>query len=81
MIRKRSNCLFFALRLFYRRKGRGKRGYVISRRSNYGWFPHFMYARPRKCGRYQIVGYIPLNPKFKKLPPPIFRGKVKWGDQ
>ncbi len=80
MLRKRSNCLFFALRLYYRRKRKGKHGYVISRQSNYGWFPHFMYQYTYR-GRLKQVGYIPKNPKVKFLPPPLFSGKIKFGDQ
>lgn len=76
----KTNCLFFALKIYYRRKLKGKHGYIISRRSYYGWFPHFMYARIRKCGKCQIVGYVPLNPKHKRIPPPMFKGRVKWGD-
>lgn len=77
---RRSNCIFFALKLYYRRLAKGKHGYLISRRSHFGWFPHYMYGRKRKDGTCQIVGYVPLNPKLKRLPPPIFRGYVKWGD-
>ena len=76
-----SNCLFFALMLYYRRHRRGKYGYVISRKSNYGWFPHFMYQRIKWNGSMSQVGYVPKNPKYKRLPPPVFRGKVKWGDE
>lgn len=79
--RKRpSNCLLFALRLYYRRKRKGRHGYVTSRESFYGWFPHFMYARFRTDMTIQLVGYVPLNPVMKMLPPPLFRGRVQWGD-
>lgn len=76
----KTNCLFFALALYYRRLRKNKRGYVVSRRSFYGWFPHFMYSRRRRDGTCQIVGYVPCNPKIKRLPPPMFRGRVQWGD-
>mgnify|MGYP007122342835 CR=1 FL=1 len=80
-LKKKSNCFFFALALYYRRKLSGRHGYIISRRSHWGWFPHFMYARYRLDKTIQMVGYIPKNPRHKRLPPPIFHGKIKWGDQ
>lgn len=76
----KTNCLFFALALYYRRLHKNKRGYVVSRKSFYGWFPHFMYSRRRRDGTCQVVGYVPSDPKIKRLPPPMFRGHVQWGD-
>lgn len=77
---RKSNCFFFALRLYYRRLRKKKTGYLISRRSHYGWFPHFMYVRVRRNKKLQVVGYVPKDPKLKTCPPPIFDGKVKWGE-
>lgn len=68
----RSNCLLFAVRLFLRR---GCRGYLLMRKSKFGNFPHFLYAE-----RGHIVSFVPLNPEHKTLPPPLFRGQVRWGD-
>ena len=77
---RQSNCLFFALRLYYRRRSKGKKGFVISRQSKYYPGPHFMYVRIRKDGKYQMVGYVPKYPRKRLLPPPIFDGRVQWGD-
>lgn len=76
----RSNCLIFGLVLYYRRYRKGKQGYLISRRSHWGWFPHFMYCRIRVDGSLQLVGYSPISPTRHRLPPPVFKGRVKWGD-
>lgn len=75
-----SNCLFFALRLYYRRRSKGRKGFVISRHSKYYPGPHFMYVRIRQTGEYQIVGYVPKYPVHRLFPPPMFDGKVQWGD-
>jgi hypothetical protein len=75
----RSNCLFFAYELYRRRRSRGKRGLVSWRWSYWGPFPHFLYVA-HSGGRWRVISYTPVNPKHKKLPPPIFRGVVRWGD-
>jgi len=67
-----SNCLFFALRLYWRRRWRG---YLLIRKSHWGPFPHFLYAE-----RGHIVSYVPLDPKARTCPPPLFSGRVRWGD-
>lgn len=77
---KQTNCLFFAIKLYYRRRRKGKKGFVIARLSKYYPGPHFMYARMCKNGVSQIVGYVPKHPRTRLIPPPIFEGKVKWGD-
>lgn len=69
----RSNCIVFAV-LVYRR--RGGRGYLLVRKSHFGWFPHVMYAE-----RTHIVHYVPLDPRTKGFPPPLFEGRVKWGGE
>lgn len=69
----RSNCLFFALALFWRRRWRG---YIAIRKSHWGNFPHFLYEE----GRHK-VGYVPIDPRVKTCPPPLFRGRVRWGDE
>ena len=70
-----TNCLFFAVALFLRRR----HGYITVRKSRWGRFPHFLYTEQRN-GTTRYISYIPLNPKHKKLPPPFFKGRVKWGD-
>lgn len=77
---RKSNCLFFALRLYWRRRRKGKKGFVSSRISKYYPGPHFMYIHPRPNGKYRIVGYVPKYPKKRLIPPPIFDGRVVWGD-
>ena len=74
---RRSNCVFFALALYWRRR---MRGYLTFRRSRWGPFPHVLYGELRKSGLVHVVSYVPTDPRHKKLPPPLFRGRVKWGD-
>lgn len=76
---KLSNCIIFALLLYWRRRAKGKLGYVMVRRSRYGKFPHMLYQEPCHYGM-RIVSFVPMNPKHKTLPPPMFKGKSKWGD-
>ena len=77
----KTNCLFFALRLYIRRRRKGKKGYILARISKYYPGPHFMYVRIRPNDRCQIVGYVPKYPKKRLLPPPVFDGRVEWGDR
>lgn len=74
----RSNCLLFCLALYMRRARRGDAGYLVMRRSRHGSFPHFIYL---SRNRRHFVSFCPTNPKHKILPPPLFRGAVKWGDR
>lgn len=76
---KLSNCLFWAIALYYRRRRRGKPVYLMVRKSRFGWFPHFLVAEIRTYG-VRIVSFVPKNPQHKKLPPPMFSGRSKWGD-
>lgn len=76
---RRSNCLIWAVLLYLRRRVRGKACYVSIRSSRYGRFPHFVYTERRPYGL-RMVGYVPLNPRHKTCPPPLFCGRVKWGD-
>lgn len=75
MTLRRSNCLFFAVALYWRRRRKRREGYVVMRQSRWGWFPHFLYL---ESGR--MVSYVPVDPRHKVLPPPIFRGKIRFGD-
>ena len=75
----RSNCAAFAVRLYLRRRRKGKPVYLIVRRSRHGAFPHVLVGEMR-CGRLRIVSYVPNNPRHKTLPPPLFAGRVRWGD-
>jgi hypothetical protein len=71
-----SNCLLFCFALYRRRAKRGDAGYIVIRRSRHGPFPHFLYLHR---GR-RLVSLCPLNPTKRILPPPLFSGRVKWGD-
>lgn len=75
----RTNCFIFAVKLFLRRLRKGEQGYLVMRKSQWGRFPHFLYLRVRN-GRARFISYVPLNPKLKALPPPLFTGRVRWGD-
>jgi hypothetical protein len=28
----------------------------------------------------RVVSYKPITPRKRRIPPPLFAGKVKWGD-
>lgn len=76
-----TNCLFWAVRMWWRRGGVG---YIAFRRSRWGRFPHFLYVEMRRPGglpvRARMVSYVPVQPRHKDCPPPLFAGRVKWGD-
>ena len=77
----RSNCLFFALALYARRRKRGREGYLVIRRSRLAWKgPHLLYAERRRDGRLRVVSYVPRAPEVRKCPPALFRGWPRWGD-
>lgn len=73
----RSNCLLFAVALYLRRSRKGDAGYLVMRRSRHACFPHFLYLHRG----YRLVQFSPINPKPCLIPPPLFRGRVKWGDK
>ena len=76
----RSNCLLWAWALYWRRRAKGREGYLLLRRSRSGPFPHCLYAECRSCGSLRVVSYKPLSLREKKLPPPLFKGSSRWGD-
>jgi hypothetical protein len=87
----RTNCLFFALALYARRHARiqraepgdklyGRRHYRLRRRSDSGWFPHFLYAEDMPHSGLRLISYKPPNPIDRKCPPVLFSGAVRWGD-
>ena len=76
---RRSNCIIFAVKLYARRRRKGEHGYIVVRKSHWGWFPHMLYARVHR-GKVRLVSYVPNLPKPKGLPAPLFRGKPMWGD-
>lgn len=75
-----SNCILWAISLYLRRRRKGKRGYLLVRRSRFGKFPHMLYMEHRTDKTLRIVSFVPKNPKHKTLPPPMFEGKSRWGD-
>lgn len=76
----RSNCLFFAVALYARRRKTGREGYIVIRRSRWGPFPHVLYAERMRDGRLRLVSYKPLAGKARRFPPPLFNGASTWGD-
>lgn len=81
----RTNCLLFALALWWRRRARcrqaGRRCGITVVGSHWGPFPHLMYSQQRADGRHRLVGYAPLTPRRRLIPPPLFVGRVVWGDK
>ena len=76
----RSNCVFWALALYIRRRRKGEEVYLAIRRSRWGSFPHMLLMRRCRDGRFRAVSYKPLDPRERKCPPPVFRGASRWGD-
>ncbi len=63
------NCFIYALRQRWRHGG-----YVITRRSKYGWWPHFIWSPDLREFRH----FIPDRPAHERLIPPLlFRGSVR----
>lgn len=79
MINK-SNCLRFAVALFIRLRTKGHRCYISVRKSDMGWFPHFLVVINRN-ERLTIVSFKPVAPEERKYPPAKFEGRVVWGDK
>lgn len=87
----RSNCLLFACAVYLARRRAWKRRfadraqwphrYLVPRRSDWGLFPHVAYGEERASGLVRTVGYKPVAPKKRLIPPPLFRGYVAWGDK
>ena len=66
----RSNCLIFAL---WRLWNRG--GYLMMRRSRWGWWPHFLWAE--SLDPLQIEHFAPVGGgRPRCFPPLIFRGHI-----
>lgn len=75
-----TNCLFYALALYWRRRARGKRVYLSVRKSDLGWTPHFLLFELR-FGHYRVISFKPLDARIKNCPPPVFDGTPRWGDE
>lgn len=77
----RSNCLLWAVRLWWRRRRRGREGYILFRMSLLALFWHALYGERRADGSLRVVGYVPRRPRRRGVPPLLFRGRVRWGDR
>jgi len=63
----KSNCLIFAATRFFSRGG-----YLIVRKSSYGWWPHFSWSEDLVT----FEKFVPLGPCEKRIIPPLlFRGQ------
>ena len=87
----KTNCLFFALALYYRRHHRilaasedsklfGRRHYFVMRKSDSGKFPHFLYQEHMPYSGIRSISYKPPHPIDRKCPPVLFDGVARWGD-
>ena len=77
----KSNCIFFALALYQRRKQKGREAYLVIRHTRLGLGPHLLYAERRRSGLLRVVSYTPKDQTPKKCPPVVFDGRTKWGDK
>ena len=81
-----SNCIIWAFLLIRRLQRKGYRVYRMKRKSDWGNFSHHLvgihrvYDPAEIRGRVRVVSYKPTNPKKRLVPPPLFPGKVRWGD-
>lgn len=64
----RSNCLIWAVKQWYRNGG-----CLLIRRSNYGWWPHFMWMNVDGT----IWEYAPDHKYRQLIPPVLFKGRVR----
>jgi hypothetical protein len=84
-VQELSNCIIFAFLLRNRLEGKGHRIYKKKRKSDWGRFSHHLVGigRPGRNGqdnRVRVVSYEPVSPRKRVVPPPLFAGRVKWGD-
>ena len=63
-----SNCYLFALRRWWTRGG-----YVVVRKSRYGWWPHALWS----ADLIDFYDYVPNAPRKRAFPPLLFRGTVR----
>jgi hypothetical protein len=80
-----SNCIIWAFLLRRRLARKDHRIHNMKRKSNWGNFQHHLVGigRPGPNGqddRLRVVSYKPVNPRKRLVPPPLFEGRVKWGD-
>lgn len=75
-----SNCIIWAHLLWLRRYRKRKRVYITWRVSDSGPFPHALVLYQKPLGGLGLVSYKPKHPRKRLVPPPLFKGKVVWGD-
>jgi hypothetical protein len=85
----RSNCVIFAFLLLRRRWWncnpkrsqwrKAENGGLFWRKSHSGPFFHVLYQETRR-GRVRQISYKPVAPVRRWVPPPLFIGRVRWGD-
>lgn len=77
-----SNCLIYAL-MKYCREG----GYILIRKSDLGWWPHFLHGTRPAAGDVTVSHFVPLQPfkarglfRFFPIHTLLFRGRVRSED-
>jgi hypothetical protein len=78
-LRSFSNCIAFAVAFCWRRRHK-RDWYFAIRMSRHGPFIHALCGRRTRDGKIRVVSYIPRYPKQRWIPPPLFDGFTKWGD-
>ena len=70
-----SNCLFFALNKWLKHGG-----YLVIRKSRYGFWPHFIWCKDLKNA--EIEHYVPTVSRLKleQLHKFVFKGMIKFDD-
>jgi len=64
-----SNCLIFAIQHLFKCGG-----FIIARKSHYGFWPHFLWSKDLK----EFEEFHPLGAKHHRwFPPLIFRGYIR----
>lgn len=75
----RSNCLIWAACAWWRLRKRHV-CHLAVRGSRWGPFPHFSLMVRRRDGAFRCIGFKPVAPRPKGIPPPLFVGHMRWGD-
>ena len=70
-----SNCFIFALRRWFKRGG-----YLIIRKSDAGWYPHFIWAESLKDLEIEHYTVDEFHPLMRFMPAFLFKGYVKKHD-
>jgi hypothetical protein len=72
----KSNCLIFALWMWFKHPG----SYLVIRWSKFYPGPHFLWGHARQDGRIATVHFVPRFPRKRLFPPLFFDGRLKLGD-